>query len=127
MVTTYEIVSGKWFVDSCTSQQMTSRKDVLHGFRATDGKQSISTAAQNVSMTFEGYGSIRLQQNITGRWSAVELQNIAYMSDIRRSLVSLLNAQAAGISIEYPPHSSDVITKKEADVVTVGCRQSDNI
>lgn len=118
---------GKWFLDSCASQHMTNDRDALFNFRDANSMDSVSTAAENVGMNIEGYGTVRLEQDVGGRVNIIELRDVAYMPSIRTNLISLSKAQAAGISVMYPPNSTKMIAKKNGSVVMIGSGKKHNI
>lgn len=80
-------------------------------------------AAKVSSAEIEGYGTVLLQQNIEGRITILELQDVAYMPSIRSNLVSLSKAQEAGVAIEYPPATTKMIAKYNGQVIMVCSRK----
>ena len=126
-MTAEDNIRGKWFLDSCASQHMTNERDVLFNFRDTNTEDSVSTAAEDVGMSIEGYGTIRLKQDVGGCVNVIELQDVAYIPSIRANLMSLSKAQAAGIRVEYPPNTIKMIAKKNGCVVMIGSRKEHNI
>lgn len=85
------------------------------------------TAASEMEMRIEGLGYVRLQQNIRGKTIVFELKDVAFFPRIRTNLMSLSKAQEAGITIEYPACSEDMIAKRNGKVVTVGSRVNHNV
>jgi len=106
---------------------MNHQRKILYDYRnATDGG-CVMTAAKDVRILVEGFGTVRLERSIAGRRIIIELRKVAYKPLIRTNLVSLAKAQASGISIQYPPSSTKMIAKHGGNVVMNGCRKNHNI
>jgi len=63
---------------------MTQQLVGLYNYRSSTGSDSVMTAAKDVRMGIEGYGSLELEQRLGKIIVVIELKDFAYMQSIRK-------------------------------------------
>lgn len=114
--------NGSWCFDNCATQHMTHQREIIINFKECTG-ESIGTAARGQTIKVKGYFDVVLEQLIDGQKKRIKLKNVAYMPNIRTNLISQSMVQKAGVKIDYPPGTTNMIAKLNDEVIMFGTSQ----
>ena len=118
-ITGNENILLKGFVDSCASRHLTNQRHSLKKFKSVKS-DSVNSVVQGSSVNIDGIWDITLYQTFNGKTSTCTLFDVGYGPNIRTNLNSLGKMQNAGLSLDFPLNSKDMIAKNRNEIIMHG-------
>lgn len=97
-----DVVSAKysdvWLADSGASKHMTSRKEWFSDLKIIEGDRYV-TIANDERLPIRGYGIIHLEAWCNDEWSAMRLENVQYVPELKQNLFSTAATTGKGFAM----------------------------
>jgi len=111
-----------WFLDCGVSKHISFRREWFSKFRPSQDK--LISMGENTTCEIKGSGTISAKRLKNGVWLDINLENVQYVPDFKKNLISVGACSNKGLDISF---DETVKICNEKEIIVQGVRQDNNI